>query len=83
MSDHESLMLGHLNGRCTTACPYCHIAIIETENAKLWEVIRAQHEALDKLANGYAGNGWDIGLVPRINRAREVLAKTSELGGGE
>ena len=32
-------------------------------------------EALDELANGYAGNGWDVGLVTRLDKARDVIAK--------
>ena len=32
-------------------------------------------EALDVLANGYAGCAWDVGLAPRIKKARAVVAK--------
>jgi hypothetical protein len=34
--------------------------------------------ALEELANGYAGNGWDVGLVPRIEKARAAIAKVKE-----
>lgn len=30
-------------------------------------------DALDKLANGMPGCGWDNGLVPRLQNARELL----------
>ena len=32
--------------------------------------------ALDELANGYAGNGYDVGLLTRLEKARAVIAKT-------
>lgn len=32
-------------------------------------------EVLDELANGYEGNGWDVGLVKRLEKARAVIAK--------
>jgi hypothetical protein len=31
-------------------------------------------EALDELANGYAGNRYDVGLVQRLNKARAAIA---------
>lgn len=41
----------------------------------------ALREALDELANGYAGNRWDIGLVQRLKKARAALAQ--EQGGSD
>jgi hypothetical protein len=36
-----------------------------------------QHEAavkaLDELANGYAGNDWDVGISERLRKARALL----------
>lgn len=32
-------------------------------------------DVLDKLANGVTGCGWDNGLVPRLQNARELLDK--------
>lgn len=32
-------------------------------------------EALDELANGYAGNRWDVGLMLRLEKARAAIAK--------
>ena len=43
-------------------------------DAKDAEIARLR-EALDELANGYAGTGWDIGLVQRIKKARAALAQ--------
>ena len=40
-------------------------------------------EALDELANGYAGNGWDVGLVKRLEKARAAIAKATDPKFGE
>ena len=34
-------------------------------------------DALEELANGYKGNRWDVGLVPRIKKARAAIAKAT------
>lgn len=55
----------------------CHPEAIRTLLAER----DALREALDELANGYAGTGWDIGLVQRIKKARAALAQ--EQGGSD
>lgn len=44
-------------------------------NARLIAAAPELLESLDELANGYAGNGWDVGIVPRISKARAAIAK--------
>ena len=43
------------------------------EIAELSEQRDALLKELDVLANGYPGNGWDVGLVPRIESAKELI----------
>jgi hypothetical protein len=44
-------------------------------NARLIAAAPDLLEALDELANGYAGNRFDVGIVDRIKKARAALAK--------
>ena len=45
------------------------------EVAELREQRDALLRELDVLANGYPGNGWDVGLVPRISSANALIKK--------
>ena len=52
------------------------ITMAENEaNARLIAAAPDLLEALDELANGYAGNRFDVGIVHRIKKARDVIAK--------
>lgn len=52
-------------------------------NAKLIAAAPELLEALDELANGYAGNRWDVGLVTRLEKARAAIAKATGSKFGE
>ena len=59
---------------CVNAC-----AGMEDPDKEIAELRRQRDELLtelDKLANGYAGNGWDIGLSQRLGSARELVKKS-------
>ena len=48
---------------------------VRKANAHLIAAAPELYEALDKLANGYVGNAWDVGLQPRLKKARAALSK--------
>lgn len=45
------------------------------EIAKLRSNIDELLKELDVLSNGYPGNGWDVGLVQRLDSARNLVKK--------
>lgn len=52
-------------------------------NARLISAAPELLAALDELTNGYAGNGWDVGLVTRLEKARAAIAKATDPKFGE
>ena len=50
-------------------------------NARLIAAAPDLLDALEELANGYKGNRWDVGLVPRIKKARAAIAKVTTPAG--
>ena len=55
-----------------------YLGQVEVNNAADMDLIAAApelYEALDELANGYAGNAWDVGLQPGLKKARALVAR--------
>lgn len=54
---------------------YSAIEPYQKRIAELEAKLEAVLKAMDELANGYAGNRWDVGIVPRLEKARAAIAK--------
>ena len=55
---------------------YCCVKPREP-NARLMAAAPDLLEALNELANGYSGNRFDVGIVPRLKKARAAIAKAT------
>ena len=84
MNSLKKLMWSHLLNRCGEACPYCLIAVLETEKTKFLTIIKQQHKALGSIREYWNQDQNEDAMADalwhNINVADAALAKAAELG---